>query len=164
MNEERADQERGSATHNRLCVRAKGGAMPREQRTILLIDDEQQLLNMHKMILEESGYLVLTANSGRQGLKLLSTCTVDEVVLDYDMPEMDGGRVAAEIKKTRPELPVLMLSGQEVPESALQFVDGFVSKGNAPTFLQLAIRQLLPYRVRRKPVTETDPCRAKKGA
>lgn len=118
--------------------------MPAGQRTILLVDDEQQLLSMHKMVLEHSGYRVLTASSGRQGLELLSTCTVDEVVLDYEMPGMDGGRVAAEMKKTHPKLPILMLSGQgALPESALQFVDGFVSKGNAPTFLQLAIRQLL---------------------
>jgi CheY-like chemotaxis protein len=120
-------------------------SLPTGQRTILLVDDEQQQLSVHKMVLEYWGYLVLTATCGRRGIELLSTCTVDEVVVDYEMPGMDGGRVAAEIKRTHPDLPILMLSGQEtLPQSALQFVDGFVSKGNAPTFLQLAIRQLLP--------------------
>ncbi len=70
---------------------------------------------------------------------------MDEVLLDYEMPEMDGGMVAAEIKKTHPELPILMLSGHgALPKTALHFVNGFVSKGNTPTFLQLAIQQLLP--------------------
>ena len=125
--------------------------MPARKRIILLIDDEQKQLRLHEMVLELSGYTVLTASSGRQGLALLSSCTVDEVLLDYEMPEMDGGMVAAEIKKTHPELPILMLSGHEaLPESALQFVNGFVSKGNAPTFLQLAIQQLLPRAETRK--------------
>jgi len=125
--------------------------MPAGKRIILVIDDEQQQLSLHEMVLEHSGYTVLTASSGRQGMALLSSCTVDEVLLDYEMPEMDGGKVAAEIKKTHPELPILMLSGHEaLPESALQFVNGFVSKGNAPTFLQLAIRQLLPRTEKRK--------------
>ena len=120
--------------------------MPVRQGTILLIDDEERQLDLHKMVLENSGYIVLTASNGRQGLELLSSCTGDEVLLDYEMPEMDGGEVAAEIKKTHPELPILMLSGCAVlPESALQFVNGFVSKGNAPTFLELAIRELLPH-------------------
>ncbi len=119
--------------------------MPARKRIILLIDDEQQQLSLHEMVLELSGYTVLTASSGRQGLALLSSHHVDEVLLDYEMPEMNGGMVAAEIKKTHPELPILMLSGHgALPETALQFVNGFVSKGNAPIFLQLAIRQLLP--------------------
>src|SRR5438876_7689556 len=124
--------------------------MPARKRIILLIDDEPQQLSLHEMVLELSGYTVLTASSGRQGLALLSSHRVDEV-LDYEMPEMDGGMVAAEIKKTHPELPILMLSGHgAVPETALQFVNGFVSKGNAPTFLQLAIQQLLPRAETRK--------------
>src|SRR5437879_13098847 len=118
--------------------------MPPHKRIILLIDDEPQQLSLHEMVLELSGYTVLTASSGRQGLALLCSHHVDEVLLDYEMPEMDGGMVAAEIKKTHPELPILMLSGHEaLPESALQFVNGFVCKGNAPTFVQLAIQQLL---------------------
>ena len=126
--------------------------MPARKRIILLIDDEPQQLSLHEMVLELSGYTVLTASSGRQGLALLSSHHVDEVLLDYEMPEMDGGMVAAEIKKTHPELPILMLSGHvSLPETALQFVNGFVSKGNAPTFLQLAIRQLLPRVEKRRP-------------
>ena len=103
--------------------------MPARKRIILLIDDEEHQLRLHEMVLELSGYTVLTASSGRQGLALLASCTVDEVLLDYEMPEMDGGKVAAEIKKIHPGLPILMLSGHEaLPESALQFVNGFVSK------------------------------------
>ncbi len=69
--------------------------MPARKRIILLIDDEQRQLRLHELVLELSGYTVLTASSGRQGLALLSSCTVDEVLLDYEMPEMDGGKVAA---------------------------------------------------------------------
>ena len=56
--------------------------MPARKRIILLIDDEEHQLRLHEMVLELSGYIVLTASSGRQGLALLSSCTVDEVLLD----------------------------------------------------------------------------------
>src|SRR5207245_7746157 len=147
----RPARTRFAAQAHWLHLRATGVAMPARKRIILLIDDEEHQLRLHEMVLELSGYTVLTASSGRQGLALLASCTVDEVLLDYEMPEMDGGKVAAEIKKIHPGLPILMLSGHEaLPESALQFVNGFVSKGNAPTFLQLAIQQLLPRTEKRK--------------
>jgi len=151
--------------HVGLCFRAKGVAVSVRQGTILLIYDEERQLNLHKMVLENSGYIVLTASNGRQGLELLSSCPVDEVLLDYEMPEMDGGEVAAEIKKTHPELPILMLSGYELlPKDALQFVNGFVSKRNVPTFLQLAIRELLPRAAKQTPVRGSDLCRSRKRA
>ena len=50
------------------------------------------------------------------------------VLLDYEMPGISGHVVAAEIKRVRPELPVVLLSGTEVPTQALALVDAFVPK------------------------------------
>ncbi|PYX56665.1 MAG: hypothetical protein DMG73_14910, partial [Acidobacteria bacterium] len=75
---------RGSLHRTYAPVSAhRGVSMPARKRIILLIEDEQQQLSLHEMVLELSGYTVLTASSGRQGLALLSSHRVDEVLLDY---------------------------------------------------------------------------------
>jgi len=110
---------------------------PIPKRTILCIDDDDAILRYEKALLERSGYGVLTAASARQGLRLVTMCKCDAVLLDYEMPEMNGHEVAAEIKRVRPELMVILLSGTEVPMQALALVDAFVPKLEAS-------QQLLP--------------------
>jgi CheY-like chemotaxis protein len=110
---------------------------PPSKKTILCIDDDVSILRYEKALLERSGYEVLTAPSGQQGLKLATTCQCDAVLLDYDMYGMNGQEVAAEIKLVKPELVVILLSGREVPVQALALVDAFVPKLEAS-------QQLLP--------------------
>jgi CheY-like chemotaxis protein len=55
----------------------------------------------------------------------------DAVLLDYSMPDMNGGDVAFEIKRIRPELAVILLSGSAVPTDALLLVDAFILKPDA---------------------------------
>jgi len=63
------------------------------------------------------------------------------VILDYQMPEMNGELVAAEMRKTNPRVPILMLSGCEsLPENALQLVDEFIAKENPVESLRLAVQ------------------------
>ena len=59
------------------------------------------------------------------------------MLIDYEMPEMNGYEVAVEIKRVRPELVVILLSGSEVPIQAMTVVDAFVPKLEAS-------RELLP--------------------
>jgi CheY-like chemotaxis protein len=59
--------------------------------TVLCIDDNAEALKIRIRMLETEGYSVLTANNGAVGLKLLAENSVDVVVLDYMMPEMDCG-------------------------------------------------------------------------
>jgi CheY-like chemotaxis protein len=82
--------------------------MPR----ILVVDDEEDLLSLVSAVLGGAGYEVFTANSGQAALDLLEQETVDLVLLDVMMPEMDGWTVVREMKK-RPEakdLPIAMLT------------------------------------------------------
>ena len=98
------------------------------QKFILCIDDDPATLSYEKALLESSGYSVTTAASGREGLVLVATCKFDAVLLDYEMPGMNGCDVACEIKRVRPDLAVILLSGSEVPKYALALVDAFVLK------------------------------------
>jgi CheY-like chemotaxis protein len=127
--------------------------MARRQKTLLCVDDNQSSLNICKIILEAAGYRVLTSSSAREGLKVFVSHAIDAVILDYQMPEMNGELVAAEMRRTKPGIPSLMLSGWvSLPESALLLVDEFVAKGDPVEFMLLAIRQVLNGCETRKPV------------
>jgi CheY-like chemotaxis protein len=112
---------------------------------ILCIDDDATGLYIRKMFLQAQGYQVLTALSGREGLELFTAHPIAAVVLDYMMPEMNGGEVAAEMKRLKPEVKILLLSAYvTLPEEALKWVDGRVVKGEGPQLFLDALRQLLP--------------------
>ena len=101
-------------------------------RTVLCIDDDRQVLAIHRMVLESVGYAVLPAASAGAGLWLFGSTPADAVVLDYGLPEMHGGDIAAVMKEMKPETPILMLSGLlSLPENA-RSVDAFVTKGQSP--------------------------------
>ncbi len=126
--------------------------MARRQKTLLCVDDNLSSLKICKIILEDFGYKVITASSGREGLEVFASLAIDAVILDYQMPEMNGELVAAEMKRTNPRIPILMLSGWvSLPESALQLVDEFVAKGDPVEFMLLAVQQVLSRSEKRKP-------------
>ena len=128
--------------------------MARRQKTFLCVDDNQSSLKICKMVLEDFGYKILTCSSAREGLEVFASNAIDAVILDYQMPEMNGELIAAEMKRTNPRIPILMLSGWvSLPESALQLVDQFVAKGDPVEFLLLAVQQVLSRDEKRKPVT-----------
>ena len=94
--------------------------------------------------LEQSGYDLVTATNGRDGLRLFMSHPVDAIVLDYHLGLLDGGTVAAEIKKIKPEMPIVMLAaGLELPVSALSWVDALVPKADGPDVLLATIRSVL---------------------
>ncbi len=110
---------------------------------VLCIDDNQNVLECEKAFLETFGYTVLTAPSGSKGLELASIHLVDVVILDYFMPEMNGPEVAIEMRRLRPQAPIIMLSAAvDVPEQALKLVDAFIAKDRLASQLLPVIAQL----------------------
>ena len=113
------------------------------QRTILCIDDDDGMLCYQKALFERRGYKVLTAASVRQGLQIAVVCEVTAVVVDYHMPEMNGLEFATEVKRLKPQMPIVMFSSDDaIPESALNVVDAFVSKNEASHSLLPAITRI----------------------
>lgn len=114
-----------------------------KQPVLLCIDDNEDVLECEKSFLESFGYTVLTAATGSQGLELASMHSVDVVIVDYVMPEMNGHEVAIAMRRVRPQAPIIMLSGAvDVPEQALKWVDAFVAKDRLASQLLSAITQL----------------------
>jgi CheY-like chemotaxis protein len=101
------------------------------------------MLECEKEFLESFGYAVLTAPSGSRGLELASHQSVDIVIVDYFMPEMNGHEVAIEMRRLRPQAPIILLSGAtDIPEQALKLVDAFVAKDRLASQLLPTIAQL----------------------
>jgi CheY-like chemotaxis protein len=111
---------------------------------ILCVDDEPLGLKIRKKLLERYGYSVLTATSGQDALQVFADNPVRAVVLDYDMPGMDGCQVAAELKRLKPEVKILLLSAYvELPDAALTSVDRRAVKGTSPTSFLEELQQML---------------------
>lgn len=121
-------------------------APPETPKCLLCVDDHPEVLSIMGEFLRVFGYSVLTAPSGPRGLQLLQRNPVDAVILDYEMPKMDGAELALRIKSGWPELPVLMFTGypSDVPEDIRRSVDAFVVKGDPAEKLLQTLRALLP--------------------
>ncbi|HZP17092.1 MAG TPA: response regulator, partial [Terriglobales bacterium] len=92
---------------------------------VLCIDDNVLGLAVRKAMLETRDYTVFTAENGPAGLEIAARQPIDLVVLDYEMPEMDGGRVAQRLRRDCPSVPILLLTGYpgRIPKSLLAAVD-----------------------------------------
>ena len=84
--------------------------------TILLVDDEEYILDVGRLMLEGLGYTILTANCGQAGLDIFAEKNniLDLVILDLVMPDMDGEAVFYQIRKVKPDIKVLFASGHYV--------------------------------------------------
>jgi CheY-like chemotaxis protein len=109
-----------------------------KSRLILCVDDEAVGLQVRRILLERAGYQVLTAPDGLSGIKVFTDQPIDAVVLDYSMPGMHGGEVARQMRQTKPDVPILLLSAYVgLPEEVSSLVDIYMTKGEgAPALLQ----------------------------
>ncbi len=115
--------------------------------SLLCIDDDPGCLKIRKMLLETFGYKVSTSTSGREGLNLLRSRAFDAVLVDYQMPGMNGDQVAREIRRLHPEIPIMMVSAYNtLPDSVTRFVNAFVCKTEPAQYLARKIEQLLALR------------------
>lgn len=88
----------------------------------MVVDDEESIRQSLSDVLKDEGFDVILAGDGREALKMLASNSPDLVILDIWMPVMDGTEVLKEIKKTRPELEVIMISGHGNIEAAVKAI------------------------------------------
>ena len=112
--------------------------------TVLCVDDEALGLQIRRALLEMAGYRVLTAVDGKSALVLFTDNTVDAVLLDYLMPEMDGGQVAAAMRLAKPTVPILLHSAcVDLPPETVELVDATLPKGEGPETLISRLQLLI---------------------
>jgi DNA-binding response OmpR family regulator len=103
-------------------------------------------------LLQQKGYDLVTASNASDGLRLLMSQPVDAIVLEYHLGAQDGAVVAAEIKKVKPQLPIVLLADHlELPDGALKSVDALVTKSDGPHFLWATIHFVLNAKPARSP-------------
>jgi PAS domain S-box-containing protein len=122
----------------------------RHRGTVLIVDDEEWVLELAREFLERSDFDVLTADGGREALEILrgdGGKTIDAVVLDLTMPDMDGRETFLEIRALRPELPVVVASGFGEEATAGSFpldeIAAFIRKPYEPEDLVDAVHDSL---------------------
>ena len=89
-------------------------------KTVLVIDDDESLRRVVEYNLQEDGYRVLTAADGATGLQAFQAESVDLVLSDVRMPEMDGIELLTRLKGMQPDLPVIMLTAHGTINSAVE--------------------------------------------
>ncbi|BBO68680.1 hypothetical protein DSCA_26100 [Desulfosarcina alkanivorans] len=94
--------------------------LPGGSERILLVDDEPALIDVGRHLLEKLGYRVSTASSGTEALDLFRDApqAIDLVLTDMTMPHMTGDRLAAELLKIKPGLPIIISTGYSIHMSA----------------------------------------------
>ncbi len=88
--------------------------------TILVVDDEPQILNVISGILLDEGFEVLTALDGETALKVVAEEAPELALLDIALPGMDGLELLEELKRSHPALPVIMISAYGSVENAVR--------------------------------------------
>lgn len=90
---------------------------------ILIVDDDKHIRDLLLEMLSIMGYKVVTASSGDEGLRLFLNDCFGLVVTDFKMPGMDGLNFANHIKKSSPNTPVVLITGEE-KDSIMEKIDG----------------------------------------
>jgi DNA-binding NtrC family response regulator len=126
-----------------------------EKKKALVIDDEQIVLDSVRKILSQGDYEVDISLSGRQGLELAISRQYDIVLTDIRMPDMGGMRVLRDIKRAKPSLPVLMITGFATVKSAVQAMKlgaaEYLAKPFTPDELLKAVDSALKAAATREP-------------
>jgi len=121
---------------------------PRRHR-LLWVDDSAPLLSLYKSVFESLGFEVLTTSSPEEALLFhrAHSSAPDVVILDYDMPAMNGTALAALTKDHYPLTPVILHSGNTcIPDGAYECVDAICTKGAPGEELLATIERLSPGR------------------
>jgi CheY-like chemotaxis protein len=102
------------------------------KKSVLIIDDDAEILLLVKTIAELEGYEARTASNGVEALSLLHAFTPDLIVLDLMMPGMDGWTFSRELRQRPPtqHIPIVVLSGvHDIQRNAGSLpIDGFIAK------------------------------------
>jgi CheY-like chemotaxis protein len=113
---------------------------------VLCVDDNEAILNVTKMALEDKGYRVLAVNNGAAALETFAACAIDAVILDYEMPGMNGGQVALEMKRINPNVPKMLFSScGSIPSEETKVFQDYCAKPASLRTLMAHVSELTSY-------------------
>ncbi len=134
------------------------------KKTILLVDDEDDLREVLDISLSDIGYHVLTAENGAQAMNILKETHVPVVITDIKMPGIDGIELLRKIKSYNPETEVIMLTGHGDLDLAIKSIKheatDFVTKPINDDVLEMALQRAFDKILMRQRLKEYDRNRA----
>lgn len=136
-------------TDNNRPENEKSDASPRGTETVLLVEDEVSILSMIANILEKQGYTVMSTESSVEAVELAASFNgrIDLLLTDVIMPKLNGKDLSAIIRKDRPDLRVIFMSGYTadvIHKSDIERIDGrFIQKPFSNEDLLKTIREIL---------------------
>jgi DNA-binding response OmpR family regulator len=119
-------------------------------KVILCIEDEQEMIDLMRLILSRRGFEILGANGGKEGLEIIRKNHPDLVLLDLMMPEMDGWEVYQQMKadETTKDIPVIVVTAKaqsidKVLGLHIAKVDDYIAKPFSPQELLASVDSVL---------------------
>ena len=106
----------------------------RPKKTILCVDDNEQVLSVRTFLLETRGYRIIAAKTAQEALEVLERSlpgTLDLILCDLLMPQMDGNELVRRAKQLHPGLPAMIVSGTVNAFDRALHADVFLPKGGS---------------------------------
>src|SRR5690349_3398146 len=120
------------------------------ERRVLVVDDEQETCDLLKMSLEREGFAVTTCTSAEAALELVGSVDFDVVLTDLSMPEMGGLELCERVLGTRPNVPVVVITGQGSLETAIGAMRvgayDFITKPVDPKILVVSVARAVQHK------------------
>ena len=117
------------------------------KKTILLVDDEIDILDIQNRYLLQAGYDVLVAHDGKEGLELFRKKSIDLIITDIMMPNMDGYDFISEVQYIAPDQPFLFTTAKTSEQDKIYGLslgaDDFIAKPFSPRELVLRVNNIL---------------------
>ena len=100
----------------------------RPKKVILCVDDSEQDLSVLKFMLATNGYRVISAPSGQEAIGIFAANTVDLVLADFAMPQMDGCQLVSRLKQIASHVPMILLGDPQKMGSEMHPADALLAK------------------------------------
>lgn len=115
------------------------------KKTILLVEDDQNQRDLYEEELREEGYEVLTAGDGRTGLRMITENAPDLVIMDINMPVMDGLDALSHMMEHDSHIPVIINSAYASYQESFSSwsADAYIVKSSDLTELKQTVKRLL---------------------
>jgi CheY-like chemotaxis protein len=120
---------------------------------ILVAEDDDDFLTAVETVLEADGRFAVAARArnGREALEIAGRLQIDAIVMDIEMPEVDGVEATRQLQAQRPEVPVVAISGTDYEERVLEIREAgavdYVRKSRVDEDLAAALIAVIPARV-----------------
>jgi CheY-like chemotaxis protein len=102
----------------------------RPKKVILCVDDNEQELSVLAFMLATNGYRVLAALNGNEAIGMFNATTVDLVLADFTMPQMNGNQLVGRLKQIASHVPMILLGDPQKMGSDIHAADALVAKKN----------------------------------